>query len=48
MDVDHGDDFVGDVELDGDLDVVVQLDVDVRLSVVPAMYTGSAEDAVHF
>ena len=34
MDVDHGDDFVGDVELDEDLDVVVQLDVDVRLGVV--------------
>ena len=33
MDVDHGDDFVGDVELNEDLDVVVQVDVDVRLSV---------------
>ena len=34
VDVDHDDDFVGDVELDEDLDVVVQLNVNVRLGVV--------------
>ena len=33
VDVDHVDDFVGDVELDEDVDVVVQVDVDVRLGV---------------
>ena len=37
VDVDHGNGCVGDVELDEDLDVVVQLDVDVRLGVVPAL-----------
>ena len=37
VDVDLGDNCVSDVELDEDLDVVVQLGVDVRLDVVPAL-----------